>query len=392
MKETSLKANSRQAIKYRGVECLNCGHPLDLSDRFCAYCGQINTTKRLSIGDFFGEFVLSVFTYDSRFRFTIKDLLFKPGTITRNYVEGKRLKYANPFRFFLSASIFYFILLAFISLFEEPADVQWENGAFIVNNGSEEVVNLQETLGEIDFKKAQNYNDQQADSLAQTIEKKFNAGIASLSVKKNAKAEEKAFKFISEDSLKIEHGSGISLFANKGKYFYEFSKDSKISNPGIALDSLNYEKTRTNIFLYSKTNDIKRIEENPAKFLSYLSSKTPFFLFFFAPIFAIIFWIIYSKKKFNYMEHLVFIFHIFSWIFIVLLICLLPDLFIPGNNMLAAVIILLIGPFYFYKALRNFYKQKRRWTIPKFVFLNIVFLIGATTFAVIFFAITAFLF
>jgi hypothetical protein len=110
VKETPIKANSRKAKRYRGVECLNCGHPLDLTDRFCAYRGQINTTKRLTLKDFISEFVLSVFTYDSKFWYTLKDLLFKPGRITRNYVDGKRLHYANPFRFFLSASIFYFIL------------------------------------------------------------------------------------------------------------------------------------------------------------------------------------------------------------------------------------------------------------------------------------------
>ena len=91
------------------------------------------------------------------------------------------------------------------------------------------------------------------------------------------------------------------------------------------------------------------------------------------------------------MEHLVFIFHIFSWVFLVLLIAIIPDLLI-GDEIVASLLLILVGPFYFYKALRNFYKQKRRWTILKFVFLNIVFYLGATLFAVIFFAITAFLF
>ncbi|MGK0175888.1 MAG: hypothetical protein ACI9AT_002275, partial [Ulvibacter sp.] len=89
-----VKQSGRKAAKYRGAECLNCGHPLDLSDLYCAYCGQLNTTKQLSLKDFFGEFIGSVFTYDSRLRYTIKDLLFKPGRITYNYVKGQRLKYA----------------------------------------------------------------------------------------------------------------------------------------------------------------------------------------------------------------------------------------------------------------------------------------------------------
>ena len=115
-KNTPVSSNSRKAAKYRGVECLNCGHPLDLSDKYCPYCSQLNSTKQLSFTDFFAEFINSVVSYDSRLRYTVKDLLFKPGTITRNYINGQRLKYANPFRFYLSVSIIYFILQSFITL------------------------------------------------------------------------------------------------------------------------------------------------------------------------------------------------------------------------------------------------------------------------------------
>ena len=89
------------------------------------------------------------------------------------------------------------------------------------------------------------------------------------------------------------------------------------------------------------------------------------------------------------MEHLVFIFHIFSWIFVVLLVSLIPDKLLPTQNLIAGLLLMLIGPFYFYKALRNFYKQSRVITIIKFVLLNIAFLIGTSLFALIFFALTA---
>ena len=106
-------------------KCLNCGHPLELTDKYCSNCSQLNSTKQLSINDFFQEFMSSIFTYDSRLRYTIKDLLLKPGTITRNYVNGQRLKYANPFRFFLSVSIIYFILQGFSSNFNTSKRRSW---------------------------------------------------------------------------------------------------------------------------------------------------------------------------------------------------------------------------------------------------------------------------
>ena len=113
----SVSQKSRKHFKYRSNECLNCGQPLDLSDVYCPYCSQLNSTKALSLKDFIGEFVNSIVSYDSRLRYTVFDLLFRPGRITRNYVEGQRLKYANPFRFFLSVSIIYFILFGIINTY-----------------------------------------------------------------------------------------------------------------------------------------------------------------------------------------------------------------------------------------------------------------------------------
>ncbi len=377
-------------MRYRGVKCLNCGHPLDLTDRFCAYCGQINTTKRLTLKDFLSEFVLSVFTYDSRFWHTLKDLLFKPGTITRYYVNGKRFHYANPFRFFLSASIFYFIIVGLFSFFENENNQNDDIFSFGNNNTIEE-----EQLDEI-FQ----------DSLLTNIEgipSGLNQGIseALVEAKKEVKKSNRAKK--RRDSIKATNQLpynyvpekemdtlfALESFFTKLELFRNFYKETDIRNTDKALDSLKYSKSKTNVWLYNKTEAIERIEKKPLRFLNYLASKIPFYIFFFSPIYALFFWLIYSKKRANYMEHLVFIFHIFSWVFVVLLVCFIPDKLLPTQTLLVGLVLGLIGPFYFYKALRNFYKQSRVITIIKFVFLNIVFWIGTSLFALIFFALTA---
>lgn len=386
-------------MKYRGIECLNCGHPLDLSDRFCAYCGQLNTTKRLTLKDFIHEFILSVFTYDSRFRYTIKDLLLKPGTITRNYVDGKRIKYANPFRFFLSASISYFIILAIVGIFKTTNDFSADGDGILTMTEEEiqeDVDALKSISDDVDLSNIKNLSEEDATALEQqinnTIEKRITTYKERKSSKDSTRTQKKlAYTYISEDSIKIAEPSFLNRAVKKGILFYNFYESTEIKDPVKALDSLRYEKSKINLALYAKNQDIKRIKDNPTRFFRFLASKTPFFLFFFAPIFALFFWLIYSKKKFTYMEHLIFIFHIFSWIFLVLLIALLPDLLI-GSQIIASFVILGIGPFYFYKALRNFYRQKRRYTLIKFVFLNTVFYMGSLLFALIFFAITAFLF
>ncbi len=377
MKETPIKPNSRKATKYRGVSCLNCGHPLDLSDRYCSYCGQLNTTKRLVLKDFFLEFLQSIFTYDSRFRFTLKDLLVKPGTITKNYVEGKRFSYANPFRFFLSLSIAYFIAVAIVGFFKDTENVINPNFLFMNSDTPIEIVsNNPEVAAVLDSIQTQpELQNTPLDSL-------INAQIA------NTEAiVDTSYTYIPEkdlDSLFV-----LERISKKFELFRDFRKYTEISNAARGLDSLHYEKDRWNIWVYDRSNLPERIQENPIKFATFLTSKTPFFLFFFAPFFALFFWLIYSKKKYNYMEHLIFIFHIFSWVFLVLLIVLPIDLLIPRENIIAKTVLLLIGPFYFYKALRNFYKQNRVFTIIKFVFLNVVFFIATTIFATMFFLVAA---
>ncbi|HPF11038.1 MAG TPA: DUF3667 domain-containing protein [Flavobacteriaceae bacterium] len=361
--------SGRKATKYRGVECLNCGHPLDLSDIYCSYCGQLNSKKQLALSDFFKEFFSSIFTYDSRLRYTVRDLLFKPGTISRNYVHGQRLKYANPFRFYLSVSIIYFLIQGIISTFSGG------NNNIVNWNQNDKPIKINDNIVTL--------NTQNLPQGQQMTLSKDTLVVNGDTIPLNQNNEE---PIISEEALDtLSWGNRLVKRFDSYRSFYN---SSKIKNPTEALDSLNHKNTRFNRWLYSKNDSIDRIKEDPFGFVNYLLGKIPFFLFFFAPFFALFFWLIYSKKKYNYMEHLVFIFHIFGFVFLALLIFAIPDT-IMGDSIFSGLLFILIGPFYFYKALRNFYKQNRFITLVKYVFLNTVFGIGMIFAALIFFAITA---
>ena len=373
-----IKKSKNNLTKYRGPECLNCGRPLDLTDKFCPNCSQRNTTKQLSINDFFQEFLSSIFTYDSRLRFTIKDLLFKPGTITRNYVDGQRLKYANPFRFFLSVSIIYFIIQGLSTSFGISNDASSfkVDGETIITTK-----NLDSLLNKIPEKDRMLT---ETDTLKKVLDSINQVNL--VEVEETKIESDTITHYLSEAELDTLQWSNrtVERFFEYRKYY----KNTKIKNPDTALDSLKHPKTRLNRWLYSKNEAIDRVTDDPYGFASYLMSKIPFFLFFFAPFFAFFFWIFYSMKKYNYMEHLIFIFHIFSFVFLLVLLCFIPDLII-GDSVFVAIALILIGPFYFYKALRNFYKQNRFYTILKFILLNIAFLIGSMITASIFFSISA---
>ncbi len=373
-----IKKSKKDLTKYRGLECLNCERPLDLTDRYCPNCSQRNSTKQLSINDFFQEFLSSIFTYDSRLRFTIKDLLFKPGTITKNYVRGQRLKYANPFRFFLSVSIIYFIIQGLSS----NNGINNENAAVKINGESINVTtNIDSLLNKIPEKERINNDTTSLKNILYSLNK-----TNTIELFDNEKKSDSLPSYLSEGELDTIQWPNrlVERFSVYQKYY----KNTKIKDPETALDNLKHPKTKLNKWIYSKNDAIDRVTENPIGFANYLMNKIPFFLFFFAPFFAFFFWIFYSMKKYNYMEHLIFIFHIFSFVFLLALICFIPDLMI-GDNVFIAIAFVFIAPFYFYKALRNFYKQSRFITILKFILLNIAFFVGSMITAIIFFSISA---
>jgi hypothetical protein len=369
-----VKQKGRKAAKYRGAECLNCGHPLELSDLYCSYCGQLNTTKQLSLKDFFGEFIGSVFTYDSRLRYTIKDLLFKPGRITANYVKGQRFKYANPFRFFLSVSIIYFLVQSLLSSFTG-------NSQFSVNGSNDKIV-IDSIINQNNKVLAPKVSDV-SENLALTIDTlAIDEKITQIKLDKDTKD----IDYISEEDL--DTIAWAERTVKRFMLYRSFYKANEIKNSAIALDSLKHSNNRLNRWLYEKNDAVERVINNPYGFADYMMGKVPFFLFFFTPLFAFFFWLIYSKKNYTYIEHMIFIFHIFSFIFLALLILIIPDA-ILDDAVFSGILFIFIGPFYFYKALRNFYKQGRLITILKFVFLNVVFFISATITALLFFSISA---
>ena len=394
-------------MRYRGNECLNCGHPLEISDRYCSYCGQLNSTKKLSLQDYFGEFIISIVNYDSRFRYTVKDLLFKPGVITRNFTSGKRMRYANPFRFFLSVSIIYFLLSGFLD-FIQIADAESEENPSLQN-----IFNFQD-------------DDDQAEIPLDSINY---YKILALNTKDKDSLEQLPLIYRRESSL--DTLNFVSRTAFKLKMFHIFSLQTKVENSYQALDSLEYSKSKLNVWLYDREKGLKRIQENPVAFGQYLAKKIPVFLFFLAPLFACFFLLLYYKsesvrfhknklrttsskklqslfktpyigsfclyclaslrsvfvvkRSYNYMEHVIFIFHIFTFLFLVLLLLLVPE-FLMGSSLLSGLFISFVAPFYFYKALRNFYQESRLRTLMKFFILNIVFLmLGILTGSVFFF-------
>lgn len=91
--------------------CANCGAPID--GNFCGNCGQTAHVAR-SIGHIFHDLLHGLLHFDSKGWRTLPMLVFRPGRLTREYVEGKRARYIAPFAMFLFTVFLMYFTFAFI--------------------------------------------------------------------------------------------------------------------------------------------------------------------------------------------------------------------------------------------------------------------------------------
>ena len=355
------KYNKRDALyNYRGKTCLNCSLPLEKSDHFCPNCGQKNSTKKLSFSDFFIQLFSGLFNYDSRFQRTVRVLLFNPGKISKDYVNGKRIRYANPFQFYLSASIVFFLIAGISDRFEgvnlAEQDQEFQEK---VNQIQQDSI-LRSELKEIPaFKK----NNIKVDSLFAQVAKK-------------ELPEKETYKDVYIIESDLDTLNFMNRNAKRLQLFYKYYKETEVTSAEEALKDLNYESKGWNIWLYQKAMKFDLFYNNPKLFADYFINKLPFIIFFYLPVFALFIWLIYIRRPFNYMEHLIFAFHVQTTLFVLYIIGYSVDYIINSNW--GFTLANTVFTFYLYKSMRNFYGQGRVKTILKFILLNIIFFTLAT--------------
>lgn len=92
--------------------CANCDAPL--LGNFCANCGQKAHVHR-SLAHVGEEFLHGITHFDGKAWKTLPLLLFRPGKLTRDYIEGKRARYIAPVPLFLLVVFLMFFVFSFVS-------------------------------------------------------------------------------------------------------------------------------------------------------------------------------------------------------------------------------------------------------------------------------------
>jgi hypothetical protein len=79
---------------------------------FCADCGQRDIPPYPSVRELVVDVAAEFSGWDGRLATSLRDLILRPGMLTREFLEGRRVRYISPLRLYLMASLVYFLLAA----------------------------------------------------------------------------------------------------------------------------------------------------------------------------------------------------------------------------------------------------------------------------------------
>jgi len=88
--------------------CANCD--ATLTGQYCAICGQSARSINLPLSRFLSEAVGELLAFDARLFRTVGRLVARPGSVAREYMDGRRARFVPPFRLYLFVSLVFFVL------------------------------------------------------------------------------------------------------------------------------------------------------------------------------------------------------------------------------------------------------------------------------------------
>jgi hypothetical protein len=315
-------------------DCLNCGTAVQAN--FCSHCGQDTAAHMPSAGEFLHEFVGHYVALEGKLLKTLTLLLFKPGRLTRDYLEGKRARYVLPLRLYLTLSVIFFAM------------VKWQAHHFEgqLATPSVTVQGRQATPQELDQVKA---------DLAQARKEAGVAGGAAV-----AAGEKVVDKLKQKARDKREKGNDDNT-STVG--FFDIDEHDQAWLAKHISPSVGEKAGR-----FSKMSSAEQWKEFEAALFGY----APYAIFALMPVFALYLKVLYLGSGRVYGEHLLFALHTNAFAFLVLILLMLVPSFIPFSH--AALGLWLT--FYLPTAMRKVYGGSRLATWTRWIVLMALHLVS----------------
>lgn len=325
--------------------CLNCNAVVQ--GRYCHICGQENIETKESAWHLVTHFFQDITHFDGKFFTSLKYLIFKPGYLSREYMNGRRASHLNPVRMYVFTSAFFFLIFFSIFKFNPVANIE----TTVDNGKTKSTVSALKKMDALTYK-----------AFVDEVVKND-------SVMRFAYDTAKYFRYL-DSTLKSNSGR-IRFTPSNYKTAAEY--DSALAH-GKKHNWFEQMLVRRQFALNEKfNNDGKAMI---AAVIDKLVHSIPQILFITLPLFALLLKLLYIRRKqFYYVNHAIFTLHLFIFIFIAMLVTFGLTKLIDNFNWYwlsyVNTAIALIIFIYNYKAMRNFYQQRRAKTIIKFILLQI---------------------
>jgi hypothetical protein len=311
--------------------CANCSYafPEGQPDDFCPDCGQQNQEVSLSFGHVMEEFLEGIFHFDSKVFRTAKLLLFKPGELTKRFLQGHRMPYVPPIRLYIFISFVFFFLL---SLSVKPSS----------ERPSKELIQAANRLSITDSIRI---------STPQT------------------------------GPIRIDPNDKIPMIMPSGLNFSQAELLTLSEDPSAErLDSAIRSKGQKPTFLgkLALRQTVRSLNASPDELMHKWLKNLPILMFVLMPIFALLLKLLYRRHHQYYLAHLIFSIHFHCFVFILFIFYLLLGRF--GQNDSFELVLLVLPAVYFFMALRNNFNQSYLKTLAKvFIMMNAYGIIMALT-------------
>ena len=287
------------------THCENCGAQLE--GHWCAQCGQPAIEYRRSfryvVADLLNEFL----NWDSKFFTTIALLILKPWRLTNEFLDGKRVRYVNPLRLYLLASILFF---------------------FAVNYGSK---GLNFEPGKIDSKdRAEIEAELKKEDLPPATREKLETWLREAPAQASP-----AFVSPTPTTAPSSPTAGpqpSATSADKQKRQY-----GKIGErPFVIVDSNDKSSTPFERWIEGRAKE--KMGEHGTKmglFITTLFSNLPYMMLCCIPLFAFVLKVLYVRRRIFYIDHLIYALHVHSFFYTALMLIVLITMglnrLIPGT-------------------------------------------------------------
>lgn len=392
--------------------CLNCNNPLRPEDNFCPNCGQENNIRKIPVHHLAIEAFEDFFHFDTKLWNTIKASFTRPGKITLDYLDGKRVRYVPPVKFYVFVSFIFFLLLGKLS------DNAIDSSNRSSKKSKEDEKSMSITLNELQGKKKAHHGKDSIDlgglefdftskdSLKKNLKQLKYAPDSLLNkmlieqdvdtTAENRDGLRKMLMLIPEQSLALDTAKprysvyGKVEFSTKEEYdqfkenihnYTNEEVDSLLKSKGEKVSWFNRQMVKKlGKFDRKDKDDIKEITHAILKSISLT-------MFIMMPLTAILLLLIFYRKKYYY-EHLIFSIHIHTIFFIILSLVFTIQVYISerwGGKLLPWSFLLCL--IYLISSLKHNYKQTWGKTIAKFMLMSIPYFIISLTlivFAVIY--------